>query len=143
MTNREYSELFDGSTYGTYIYKLFWIAGSIENSEFKDFLEELDDDNWKQCLPEFRNSSYYEEYQRNNDLVQALIDLNKFGFIAELRHPKCYDFDYNNNNEIIGHSVSMAVCRISYVYAENHDEMMAKIQESAEKIYNEYIKNDK
>ncbi len=143
MTNRKATERFDGYTHGTFINKLFWIAGSHDNSDFKEMIEEMQDSDWKDCLPEIRKSKSYKEYQKDNEMGQALVDHNKFGLIAELHHPRCYDFRYNDKGEIWSSSVSMGNCRISYVYAEDLKELMSAIEKSADKIYKEYVEKDK
>lgn len=143
MTNREATTRFDGYTHGTFINKLFWIAGSFDNSDFKDFLEEMQDNDWKDCLPEIAKSEYYKEYQKDREMGQALIDFNKFGLIAELHHPKCHNFRYDEKGKITGCQISMGNCRISYVYAENLEDLMSAIEKSADKIYKEYVSSEK
>lgn len=142
MTNKEATERFDGYTNGTYINKMFWIAGSFENSDFKEFLEEMDDSDWDDCLPDIRNSKYYKDYQKDREMGQALVDHNKFGLIAELYHPKCHNFSRDKEGKIQSCSVSMGNCRISYVYAETLEELMLCIEKAADKIYEEYVKDD-
>lgn len=142
MTNREAVERFDGYVHGTFINKLFWIAGSFDSSDFKDFLEEMQDNDWKDCLPEIAKSKYFKEYQKDNEMGQALVDNNKFGFIAELHHPECKNFSYQKS-KIVSCSVSSGCCRISYVYAETIEELMSNIEKSADKIYKEYVAKDK
>ncbi len=134
---------FDGYTHSTFINKLFWIAGSFENSDFKELLEEMQDNDWKHCLPEIRKSKFYKEYQKDKEMAQALVDHNKFGLIAELHHPKCHSFYYNEKGNIQSCSVSLGSCRISYVYAEDLKGLMEAIEKSADKIYKEYVSNDK
>ena len=143
MTNREAIQRFDGQVHSTFINKLFWIAGSFENSDLKDFLEEMQEEDWENCLPEIRKSKYFKSYQKNNDFIQALIDHKKFGLIAELHHPRCHNFNYDEKGKVRGCQVSSGNCRISYVYGENQEELMSAIEKSAEKIYNEYVAEDK
>ena len=143
MTNKKAVERFDGYTHGTFINKLFWIAGSFDNSDFKEFLEEIGDNGWEGCLPEIRNSEFYKSYQEDNEMGQALIDHGKFGLIAELYHPECSDFKYDDKGKVRSCQVSRGCCRISYVYAENMEDLMAEIEKSADKIYQEYITKDK
>ncbi len=143
MTNRDATKRFDGYTHGTFINKLFWIAGSFDNSDFKELLDEMQDKDWKDCFPEIKKSKHYKEYQKDNEMGQALVDHNKFGLIAELHHPRCYDFKYDDKGKMFGCSVSMGSCRISYVYAEDLKDLMSTIEKSADKIYKEYVKKDK
>jgi hypothetical protein len=142
MTNKEAVERFDGYTSSSYINKLFWIAGSFENMDFKDFLAEMDKNNWKSCLPEIGNSKYFKDYQENNEMGQALIDHDKFGLIAEILHPKHYTNAHAHRTSRY-FTFAITEIRISYVYAETLEELMLAIEKSSEKIYREYVSKDK
>lgn len=141
MTNIEAVERFEQS-HSTKIETMFWIAGSIGNSEFKDFLEEMDDDSFKVCFPEIFNSDYYNDYKDNNELGQALVDYGKFGLLAEIHIPKCDNFKYQER-KLIGWSVHEGNCRVEYVYAETLELLMGEIEKTSESVFQEYLKKDK
>lgn len=142
MTNKDAVGHFDQSTHSAFINKLFWVAGSFDNSDFKEFVDDMNDSDWKNALPEIAKSKHYKHYRKEREMGQALVDYKKFGFLAEIHHPEHHSFIYQKGKPIAS-SVSMGVCRISVVYGETREELLAAIEQSAEKIYKEYIAADK
>jgi hypothetical protein len=142
MTNNKAVSRFDGCTHSAFINKLFWIAGAFESRDFKEFLDDMNDTDWKTALPEIEKSKHYKNYRKEREMGQALVDFRKFGFLAELHHPEHHSFLYDKGKPI-GSSVSMGVCRISVVYGETREELLAAIEQAAEKIYKEYVAADK
>lgn len=141
MTNFEAVERFD-QAHCAKIEKLFWIAGSLESSDLKDLIGEMEDGDFKQCFPEIYKSEYYREVKDDEQLMQALIDFKKAGLIAQVLIPKAYGFRYENNKPV-GWSISSGSCRIEYVYAETLEDLMKEIEKAADKVFKEYLKKDK
>ena len=139
MKNIEAIERFE-QAYCSRIDKLFWIAGSFENSELKELLEELDDKQWKELFPEIFKSEYFEEYK--DEPREALINFKKFGLIAEIHIPTCDKFEYKNGKPV-SWSIHQGCCLVEYVYAETLEELMNKTEEKAEKVFQEFVKKDK
>ncbi len=142
MTNKSAFKVFYDDTHGTFINKLFWIAGSFESKQFEDFLEEMSFANWKSFAPEIIDSKGFDIHRPGSETKHLLMDHFKLGLVAELHHPKCYNFSYNKKGGIIGCRLSMAVCRITIVYAEDLNQLIKKIKVKSEEIYSEYIKED-
>ncbi len=141
-TNREYVDRFDQLN-GTQIGKLFWIAASLENfSDLEEFLQEMEDGVWNEILPECGPSEneHFEEYRDDNQLIQLLIDHDKYGFIAEILTPECSNFRYDEDGKLTGWSTHHGSRTINYVYAETIEGLYAAIEKVSEVEF-EYFKN--
>lgn len=140
MTNFEAVKRFDQST--AMIEKLFWIAGSLENEELKELLEYVDDDFYKKYLPEIYNSNILKECRKGDTIIQSLIDFRKFGLMAEVLFPKLDDFKYKNDIPV-SWSIHTGACRIECIYVETLEELITSIEQLSNKIFNEYLEEDK
>ena len=60
FSNKEALERIE-QAHGAKIEKMFWIAGSLDSSDLRDLIEEMDDKAFKKCFPEIFNSKYLEE----------------------------------------------------------------------------------
>lgn len=138
MTNIEAVKRFDKS-HSVRIAKLFWIAGSLSDSDLEDFLQELDDEYFNKWFPD---SDYLNQYRDDNQLVQAFVDFNKFGLIAEINIPKADNFKYERGKPV-SWSVHEGNCRVEYVYAETLELLMDEIEKTSDSVFQEYIKKDK
>jgi hypothetical protein len=126
---------------GTYIEKLYWIAGSIDNSSLKELLDDFSFDDFKKIFSGLTKSEY-NDYWKNNELSQLFIDYDKLGLFAKIHIPICDKFKYNNDNNPVSWSVNNGHCRIEYVYAETLEELINKIEKISEKLFQKFIKND-
>lgn len=142
MNNNEALERFDQAN-SVEIDKLFWIAASFESLELVSFLEDLDDNNWKECLPELFENEYFEDYKSDKELNRLLLDHDKLGFIAEVTFPRNYNFRYNKKGESIGWSSNGGIRTIKYIYAETTEELLAGIEKLSEKVLEEDKITDK
>ena len=142
FSNKEAVERLE-QAHGAKIEKLFWIAGSLENSDLRDLIEEMDDKSLQKCFPEIANSKYLEEYRNDNQLVQALVDFDKFGLVAEILIPIAKDFSYDKKGKPVSWSSSGGHCRVDYVYAETLDLLLAEMEKSGETHFKEFLKDDK
>ncbi len=142
MKNTEAAERFDQAN-SSRINQLFWIAGSLENSDMKsminhdvspDFLEKLFPD----VAPE-----HIQEYLDDNDVLTLFMDENKFGFIAEIHIPECSNFSYNKNGDPKYWTVQPAICYIEHVYAETPEELLAETEKVAKTVFQKYLKRDR
>lgn len=142
MNNIEAVDRFD-QTSGVKIAKLFWIAGSLENSDLNEMLEEMEDDDFKKCFPEIFNSNNYEEYHNEGEFIQALINFNKFGLLAEIHLPECKNFKFENGKDHpVSWNVHKGICRIEYCYAETLEDLMSEIEKTSEKVFKHYIEQE-
>lgn len=143
MKNRDAVERFD-QAYGAKIEKLYWIAGSLKDRDFKDFINEMEEKDFEECFPEIFKSEYYQEYQNDDELVQALFDFNKFGLLAYVLIPECKNFTFKEGSERpTSWSSSAGVCRVAYCYGETREELLKSIEKKAEEIFQEYIQKHK
>jgi hypothetical protein len=141
MTNLEAVERFDQS-HGATIEQLFWIAGSMNNSDLKDLIERLEDKEWKELFPDIYYSDFFQEYLDDSEEMQALVDFRKFGLIAEIHLPECRNFTYKDNRPV-SWSVHRGISIIRYTYAETLEELMSEVEKVSEKVFHEYIEKDK
>lgn len=143
FSNTEAVERFD-QAHGAKIEKMYWIASSLGNSDLKDFIESMaDSKGFKKCLPEIANMPHFKKYLKDDDILQAFIDKDKFGLVAEISIPIAKDFNYHENGKIRSWSANGSHCRVDYVYAETLDLLLAEIEKSAESHFKEFIKEDK
>lgn len=142
FSNKEAVERFEQS-HDVRIEKMFWIAVSLENSDLKDFLEQMDDKAFNKCFPKISKSKHLEEYRNDNELLQALIDYDKFGLVAEIHIPIARDFTYDEKGKPTSWSLSLGHCRIDYVYAETLDLLLSEMEKSGETHFEEFVKEDK
>src|SRR5690606_24317869 len=136
MKNTEATERIEQS-HSAKVEKLFWIAGCLENSELKDLINEMEEEDFVECFPEI--AEYYQEYQEDEELIQALIDFRKFGLLAYVLVPECTKFTFQDGRPII-YSINGGVCRVAYCYGETREELLKSIEEKSEQIFQEYIK---
>ena len=141
MTNFEAVERFD-QAHGAKIERLFWIAGSMGNSDFKDLIEDMEDKDWQKLFPEIHKSEYFQEYLDDDEALQALVDFRKFGLIAEIHLPECDNFRYEDDKPV-SWSVHGGICRIEYVYAETLEDLMSEVEKASEKVFQEYLNKDR
>lgn len=140
MDNKEAVERFD-QAHGAKIEKLFWIAAAMGSSDFKEFMEYLQDDDWQELFPEIHDSEYFQEYIDDGDEMQALVDFGMFGLIAEVHLPECRNFHYKDGKPV-GWSVHHSVCRIRYIYAETLEGLMAQVEKVSGEEFQKFIEKD-
>ena len=139
IENKNASQRFE-QMHSSKIERMFWIAGSIFSDGLKELLNDLLVNDWQDLFPDIISSEKYAEYQVDDDLPQALIDHNKFGFIAEVSIPECHTFKFQaGKSKPISWSVNSDVYRVVYCYAETTEELIDKIEKICEKTFNEDV----
>lgn len=141
MKNRKALDRFEQAS-NAKIEKLFWIAGSLENSDLHSLLDDLDDDQWEKLFPEIYNSKFFEANKNSADNF-GLVDFLKFGFIAEVTIPLCDNFRYGKNKTTPESWSTGYVSHICYVYAETPEQLLKLIEAEAKFWFKEDIKNFK
>jgi len=142
MTNKEYSNLFDEHVHSAQIKNLFRVAASFESREFHDFLEEFNEDQWNEMLPDLEETGYFNSYFEAREMHYMLADYGKFGFIANVNVPHHYDFIINDG-EILGCKINEALSWDVLVYAESIEELDEKIKAKSDEAYQKMIEHDK
>lgn len=142
MNNSELLERFDQLN-SARVNKLFFVAMMIENSDLEDFLQNIEDTSWKELFPEIFENPNFEDYRQDKELVQMIIEYSKYGFIAEVYHPKCCNFVFGEDEKIIGFSILLGIYQIGYVYAESREELLAAIEAQTEKFQEYYMSQEK
>jgi hypothetical protein len=142
FSNKEALERLE-QAHGAKIEKMFWIAGSLENSDLIDLIEEMDDKAFKKCFPTLADCPYLEEYRNDDEILQALVDKDLFGLVAEILIPIAKDFSYDKDGKVSSWSSSGGHCRVDYVYAETLDLLLSEIEKSGEKHFKKFLKEDK
>src|SRR4051812_15696446 len=93
MTNREAVERFD-TAHGIKINKMFWVAGCLESSDFKEMVtEDMSHKDLSELFPDLPPDAPY-EYMKDDEATQLFVDYNKLGFLVELHFPYHYGFHY-------------------------------------------------
>lgn len=101
-----------------YTSKLFWIAVSISNHELHEFIDGLDEDDWKNLFSDVHDPVYILNQDQDDDTrLDFLINNNKFGLIAEIKVPV-----YDENDMHTG------LYEIHYTYTETLEELITKIE---------------
>jgi len=139
--NKESVERFE-QAHAAKIVSLFWIAGSLEESGLKEMLDEVSNDDFERMFPDVYNGGISAEYHAGEELLQGLIDYNKFGFIAEVNFPKCDEFRFENNRPV-SWSVHDGVCSVKHVYAETTEELLQEIELQGERHFQYCIRKHK
>lgn len=137
MNNREALDRLDQS-HSAHVVNLFWIAVSTESEALHSFLSDLDESELKELFPDITRIDDY----MVDAIVEALVDYDKFGFLAEVSVPRHYNFNFDGDR-FLSCSVSLGITRQFFVYAEDIESLLEKIESGAEKIYQEYILEDK
>jgi len=141
MTNVEAVNRFS-QAHGAKIENLFWIAGAMENDDFKQLIDDLGESHWASLFPDIYNSGSFQEYVTDEDVLQMLLDFNKYGLIAEILLPTCDNFKYDGDKPV-SWSVKHWNCRVAYVYAETMEELLTEIEIVAETTFQEYMTKDR
>lgn len=124
------------------IAKLFWVTCSYENSEFDEFIRDLDYTAFNSIVPDLLTEDSYYELDES-EIKFELWDAGKKGFIAEIHLPECDSFVYDDDGSPMMWSVHNGVCNVRYIYAESTDELLTEIEKISDKIFQEFIENDK
>ncbi len=127
MTNLQACERFESANSAT-IDKLFWIAGSLENSDLLEMVEEMENDDLKKCFPDiFDDNDFIEECRDRDSLTSLIVANNKFGLLAEIHLPECSGFKFKKNKPT-SWRVSRSISRVAHVYAETLEELIEKVE---------------
>lgn len=141
MDNFQAVERFDQAG-GARIEKLFWIAASMEVSDLKDMLHEMDERDFKMNFPQLVKLNHYKECREDEELMQLLVDARLFGFLAEVLVPACDNFGYKNGKPVRW-QVHSGVCRLIHIYAETQEELLSKIEKEQNKLFAQWVAKDK
>lgn len=137
MNNEEAIDRFEQTH--AQIEKMVWIAGALEMPwDFEDMLGDMTKDDWKHALPEIYNNEYFDEYFEDNNMVQGLIDSNKFGILAQISVAQCYNFNLNDDGKPIAWGINSGIRRNEYFYGET----LEQILEQAENFSKEWFDID-
>lgn len=125
MTNNEVMERLS-QTSGARVEKLIWIAASWENdSEIREFLDEVDASFYKQYMPDVFISEYFHEYQK--EPIEALVNFMRYGFLAEIHLPKLSGFRFDGDKPVYW-SQNPSYCDREMVYTESITDLVMIIE---------------
>lgn len=132
MKNSDYVNRFNQA--GIIIHRMFWIAGSYESDDLKEMIMDIDIEDYEKIIPNVDIESL-ESYLEDEIPVQIFADNNLWGFIAETRYPRPYDFVYDKKGRLLGNSVSKGIQTVDYVYGETIEELYVNIEKAAKENY--------
>ena len=123
--------------------KLFWIAAQMDNDELKETIDQLFEEDWEKLFPEIYNSDSFEEYVDDEELMQALVNYEKFGFFAVLHIPKRENFSYSKDGEPQSWRSLSGFCRVVNVYAETIELLLEQIEKEDKIMFDKDVAKDK
>lgn len=137
MTNLEVLQRIEQTPGNARIEKLIWIAAQLEDdSQIKEFMEELPVQFYMNYMPEIYNSNYFSDYHDNP--IEGIVNFEYYGFLAEVFLPKLSDFSFGDGNNPTSWRSSPGYCSIEYVYAESLPVLISTIEKIArDKFYKE------
>lgn len=117
----------------TMINNLFHIASMSGSREMEEFLSNMDFGDFHSFIPSLTKRRY-EGYE--DSLGELLFDYEKFGFLAECSFniPRNFSFWEDGSFRSCYNSCSFYPF---YVYAESMDELLDKVMEENERMFNE------
>jgi len=125
------------------IEKIYWIVASFENSDLKEILCEMSEKEFDKCFPGILTSkSHYLCRNDQDEIMQVLSDYNFHGLFAVIHHPEHNHFTFKDD-KFQSCSISMGICRVGYVYAETLDELLTKIEDQSEEMFQGWIEEFK
>lgn len=141
MNNKKNIERFEQAG-SAKIAQLFWIAGSIENSDLISLLEDLEPEAWEIIFPEIFNSPYYNQLINDKEDLFGLISYEKFGFIAEVHIPECSRFSFDKKGNPQSWQTG-GISHIAYAYAETPEALLKCIEIKAKELYKQDLERFK
>ncbi len=150
MNNVEAAERFDQLN-SPHIEKLLWFAGCLDDAGRRNIIDEfecidMDVEKLKKIfdidVPAPNLDEFEDEYFQPEDVIEFLIDREKFGLYAEVHFPECSDFEYKDNVPCYW-TCNFGISRIEYFYTETLEELMEKIEIQNIIFFQEFIKKDK
>ena len=125
---------------GGFFNRLCFVPSEVIKERTSDFVEDLqslpDEDicklfGWKETEKTKQTISYYSSTEEIN-LMNLLIEQNKYGFVAEVYHPVHYKFSVKEDGSRGSSWVSQGHCHIDWLYADSIGELVDKLSEQAE-----------
>lgn len=141
MNNKKNLERFEQAG-SAKIAQLFWIAGSIENTDLISLLEYLEPEAWELLFPEIFNSPYYDHLINDKEDLFGLISYEKFGFIAEVHIPECSRFSFDKKGNPQSWQTG-SISHIAYAYAETPEALLKCIEIKAKELYKQDLERFK
>lgn len=139
MNNLKAAKLFHNDMHSARIEQLFWLAGSMESSDLKDLIADMDDDDFQKCFPEIQLPYCEDDTTRRMELLS---DANKYGLLAQVYVPEAYNFSYDGEG-LKSWSLRLGICNIAYVYAETLADLLVGIEKATADIFQRYVEKDK
>lgn len=119
----------------TTINRLFHIASMSGSSEMDSFLEDMDFEDYRSFMPSLTKREY-DSYEGSLD--ELLFDYYKFGFLAECSFNIPQKFSFREDGSFQSCSSSCSFYPF-YVYAESMDELLDKVIEEDERMFEKEI----
>lgn len=139
MENLEVIEILEQAN-DAMIEKLYWIAASIDCSDLKNLFEEMDTKYLQKYFPKIVDEiDSIDRYE----FREKLLEMGKFGFIAEIHIPIASDFIFNEKGEPSAWSSNRGCSRVEYVYAETSELLLEEIVSAAEITFREFVEKAK
>lgn len=122
---------------GAMMIALYWIPlVCIErHTDFQAFIDDMPQEQFEKLFPDIASSEYYNEWLESQELVQALFDYRKLGYIAEIHIPKHTNFTFKLDGSPSSWSSNSGYCEIHYVYGNTPEELLQQIEKTSEECF--------
>lgn len=153
MNNQNFQSQIENSACES-IEKMFWIAGSYESDTFREYLEELEERDFREFFKEYNlpaledfykyvsEEEYPCEEEYIDNILEFFFDNNFNGLIAEFYVPQPNNPTYDENGELSSCGFTGARI-IKKVYADSLDELAERILEVSEETFNNCLERIK
>lgn len=131
-----------------YINEMIFIANEVckdtKHDLFNNF-KDLDTDkilttlDWLICE---KNIKLIEEHKEDGELITLMLNSGKTGFLAECYLPECYNITLNEKGEPLSWGTRLSVCKIKYLYADSIGELVEKLVETANDLFDEAVEKE-
>ncbi|MFC4688630.1 hypothetical protein ACFO4P_16940 [Epilithonimonas pallida] len=133
--------------HSAYIENLIFIPSEVirdrPSHSFQDF-QELDCEKICETLNWRKEKDVFEIIKENiedSSLASSILNNKQTGFLAECYFPECSNFYVPEGSDTpTAWSVSGGICRIEWLYADSIGELVEKILEKSESIFEETFK---
>lgn len=98
---------------------------------------------WRKDEDVFKAIQNYTE-DKDESFALFLYENDKHGFLAECYFPECSNFRFpEGEKEPSSWSLHKGICRIEWLYADSIGELIEKIIEKSDKLFDESVKKEK
>jgi len=111
-----------------YISQMFWIAFSLDSTDFQDFLNDIPKTDYFLMFPDDINDINHFQDHHIDNMLHFLANHYYMGFIAKLEMPTLFDFKFGDKGKPHHWKVSSVTVSTQYIYAETPEKLFETVQ---------------